>query len=78
MTNQTRRSWIGRLMLPAVLAAGLGSMMAGCCCSTPESIATVPSSFRLPPLQPGSKAQAEAFKKEVDADQFPTGPAAKQ
>ncbi|HUT10964.1 MAG TPA: hypothetical protein VMY42_10735 [Thermoguttaceae bacterium] len=78
MTNQTRRCWVARWLLPAVLAVGMGPMMAGCC-STPDMMPNAfNNSVRLPPMSPGSRAEAEAFQKQVAADQFPSGPMAKQ
>lgn len=72
MTSDQRRFCGARLLRPVVLAAGMGLAAAGCCI-IPDAVPGPLSSVRLPPLNPGSKAKAEAFRKEVDADPFPSG-----
>jgi len=78
MTTRTRRSRLVRFLLPAALAVGMGPMLAGCC-STPGMMPNaLNNSVRLPPMNPGSRAKAEAFQKQVAADPFPSGTMVKQ
>jgi len=70
MIRNQRRSFGVGLWRWLVLAAGIGLVTAGCA-TVPDG---VPDAFEMPrmlPSKPGSKAEAEAFKRRVRADPFP-------
>jgi len=66
---------VGPWLRPVVLAAGMALGIAGCA-SVPDSLPPSFESPRLIPTIPGSKAEAEAFKQQVQNDPFPTAAAA--
>ena len=76
MTRQRRRFrragllWSG-LLWSGVLAAGMGLATAGC---SPTHALPYRGPFHSvlpPPDNPGTRAEGEAFKKEVEQDRFP-------
>jgi hypothetical protein len=70
MIGNRRQSFGVRLRRWLMLAAGSGLAVAGCA-SVPDG---VPEAFEMPrmlPSEPGSKAEAKAFRERVHADPFP-------
>ncbi len=70
MTNGQRSSLCARRTGAVVLAAGI--FLCGGCASVPDATRGPLGGVQLPPMKAGSRAEAEAFKKRVQNDRFPS------
>ena len=70
MTNGQRSFLCARRMGAVVLAAGI--FLCGGCGTVPDPVGGPLGGVQLPPVKAGSRAEAEAFKKRVQNDAFPS------